>query len=134
MKYYTPDISEFRIGFECEVRQQNEDGYLDDNLFETFICDKDDVLLAYAEYEENPEDYKLNYRVKYLDGEDIKSLGFKGSDSILSYRKDGINLRFLEDSLLIIDHRKKVECVPHLIFKNIKNKSELQQILKMIGV
>jgi len=68
-KYYTPTIEEFHVGFEFEFRHSDykEDGW---KKFTTpvFNMEREDCPFACQTLEE--------YRVKYLDREDIESLGF----------------------------------------------------------
>ena len=142
-KRYKPKIEEFHIGFE----------YV---LIEEFLDEKGDVY-----YEEVPKtflpgdkitfegcvrvnDYPLYHTlVKYLDGEDIRNLGFKlyateltdpmryyfqHQDKNLyidfsygSYNNDTVTIYYFTKTNTRVD-----------IFKGtIKNKSELRQILKM---
>ena len=75
-KYYTPDITEFHVGFEYEFR--GLDGYWNPTSYEK------KVLKAKGENEFNglawlaefDGDMK-SFRVKYLDREDIESLDFE---------------------------------------------------------
>jgi len=56
-KYYTPNISEFYTGFECE--------YFNDTDWEFFECNVDNIHLVYNSYHEG--DLPDKFRVKYLD-------------------------------------------------------------------
>lgn len=81
-KYYTPEIEEFHIGFEYEFNVGN-------TTWTKFIFDLDrpDKVL---------ENFKLNpqlFRVKYLDKEDIESLGFVHIGG--SLLKDNIGVKFV---------------------------------------
>lgn len=69
MKYYIPDITEFHVGFEFEVKD------LHDNLKDT-CWRKDSYDSDFPTY---LEDWlkKEDIRVKYLDLEDIESEGWK---------------------------------------------------------
>lgn len=95
-KYYTPDISEFHVGFEYEVFDSKYE-YKVEKLSETKLKVLSDPITttgwfkeAYEIdsflYVEDSSDIKSNIpsyiendkvRVKYLDREDIESLGFK---------------------------------------------------------
>ena len=133
-KYYTPTIEEFHIGFECEKYHYNRDyGNLDLNLsgYEKFVVrDKFDIPLD--------KDSCTFYRVKYLDSEDIESLGFKyykkgwGSGSLIfrSNRGEGLELYFRDDYPLQISKANGL-----ILFEGfIKNKSELKKLLTQLGI
>jgi len=118
-KYYTPSIEEFHIGFEYE--------WLD----EAGIWIKETSPTEITPIGFDEQTYGL--RVKYLDKEDIESLGLtlKYSDSSL-YVKDLYNLYFEKDNKICILQTKDR---PHILFDGtIKNKSELKILLKWIGV
>lgn len=148
-KYYTPEIEEFHVGFECECRHFHiYDGNIADEYWEECIIDDridlkeimEDVDLYY------PEDY----RVKYLDKADIESLGFIHVDNMQDGYSNiiGANLVFKKEfkknwtAQLILDVTNNI----HIrLFKKgsvemttfvgkIKNKSELKKLLKQIGV
>ena len=129
-KYYTPNLNELSLHFEYEVFIDNSwvkindfsNAYdYEDSCFYGFIKDLD----------------KGNIRVKRLDRDDIKEFGFvQITDDC--FNKSGVmedcELRILvRQSILIyiIDSNNK----DYTLFTGfIKNKSELQMILKMIGV
>lgn len=118
-KYYTPDISEFHVGFEYEVFDSKYE-YKVEKLSETKLKVLSDPITttgwfkeAYEIdsflYVEDSSDIKSNIpsyiendkvRVKYLDREDIESLGFiesKETEGLLSIgilnKKLAINVR-----------------------------------------
>lgn len=142
-KYYTPSIEEFHIGFEYEVEAE---GSWEDSVedvwgwyrykFYTGTCfrDLDDIK----------EKLKNNLiRVKYLDREDIESLGFEfkpdrnmsegygGLFTIPSktYHNTNIELRkWHYNNRINIDH-----C--GTIFDGlIKNKNELKKLLEQLRI
>ena len=145
-KYYTPEINEFYIGFEYEYKLNNE--YCN-------VAFHPSDMVEYARFQKDLY-YDNLIRVKYLDKDDIKSLGFKYIDYtvknfefILAYCND-VNINnfkcyninkyqnlFFDNSSnavhnIIITTTINGNNIPKLI-GNIKNKSELKQILKMIG-
>ena len=71
-KYYTPSIEEFYVGFEYEVNYGENDWQK-----ECLWAKPEVVTLPYMNLE--------NIRVKYLDKEDIESLGFE-QESIYSFK------------------------------------------------
>ena len=142
-KYYTPDIEEFHVGFECEFKND-----MQDNVWKTEICDPDIMSIFYDSIEHD-ENFNDVFRVKYLDREDIESLGFK----YLGYDKDGRthevydykgemewwlkDYRCWNDDNDIVIHKTIKDGVWRRdnMFKGvIKNKSELKQILKQLGI
>ena len=143
-KYYTPIIEEFYIGFECEIK--NSSGKVFD--WEQFkIIGVDD-----AEISNNQMDWSFydsarainegQIRVKYLDSSDVESFGWKQSKLPWQFHNDNSEFYFFipEGSTNFEILGKDIICISSkryddTIFRGkIKNKSELQQILKMIGV
>lgn len=151
-KYYVPDITEFRVGFEVFV------GELPSIITEESLK----LILNYVTKDlticnHGQSVFKLPIepiRVKYLDREDIESFGFtlvkEYSDELVFQINDG-EYCFYELTLNIDDNKVNIEqgCqskmsankLPieqwnyfNIFFGEIKNKSELQQVLKMIGV
>lgn len=144
-KYYAPDLSEFHKGFEFE---KYIDGDFDNQLqvgWQKEIADWSDIDLAFDDDEHQNEVFKQLYRVKYLDREDIESLGFGEHKETSAY-----DMFFYKDSFSIGKRKNgKYEiCLWHikpednngsgmaetLFLGEIKNKSELQVILKQTGV
>ncbi len=127
-KYYEPDISEFYVGFEFErTVGTSDDSYYHDKIEEVheiadvFCCEK--------------------VRVKYLDREDIESLGwvFVSPDRYLKYRKDGDEFDLFhnpENNNVWI--RKALtantDTNSTMFLGEIKNKSELKVILRQTGL
>lgn len=150
-KYYTPTIEEFHVGFECEWRRFEEDwhgGKINSSI---------ELYDAAIEYEAG-ENQTYEYRVKYLDKEDIESLGWE----FVSLKYDGNKIRKLKKEYLNKDITSlkswEIEyCyyymdynfdTNHLVIHNdqeysasyvwfdgiIKNKSELKLLLKQLGI
>ena len=118
-EYYTPKIEEFHVGFEYEEfysdewykKQYQQDNFLD-HYFQCVF-----------------EEYKT--RVKFLDKEDIESLGFKQVGYSFSrplFVKNDLNL-ILDD----IKREISFNNIKNINFK-IKNKSELKKIVEMLGI
>lgn len=126
-KYYQPELWEFHIGFEYEVIE---------------MCSINDapkqlqwnkhVLNSFeSKFNWHVKNYPEEFRVKYLDKEDIESLGFKFiMTSYDGYWELGnITLGYSYDKRLQI--RKGTETI---FLGTIKNKSELKRILKQVGI
>src|SRR3990167_11102970 len=83
-KYYTPELDEFHIGFEFEIIDYSSNNYEKDKstcTWDKSVLKREDIFSAYKEdsYFETVVSYLNNnhVRVKYLDREDIQSLGFE---------------------------------------------------------
>jgi hypothetical protein len=183
-KYYTPNIGEFHIGFEYEVKDpfkkdwDNEFSCKKDFLELTIPCDNTKYSVVdfgwkkktFGDYNEikYKNDYEVpfdelqyvekngilepilfNYRVKYLDREDIESLGFSDKDlnipTKFSFYKKVKNDKIYEIKTywdmeknerenLIRIFKGNLHNYPYKeIFRgNIKNKSELKTLLKQL--
>jgi hypothetical protein len=149
-KYYTPDISEFHVGFEYEFSDwQNETptewNKAKFNLLENPTYLESDSWLFNLQAEID----KKHIRVKYLDRKDIESLGFTrhdingqiecywiNSDSPYYFKGD----RLIKDSTInnhyfIETSKNYTNDEPVQLFSGfIKNKSELKTLLKQISI
>ena len=137
-KYYVPNITEFRVGFGYEEKSSglwakqiyNESSpILNAQIWDEYGC-KLDTIKDYIEQEQ--------VRVKYLDTSDIESFGFKfyaeGRISV-SYLYEDYFITFYDNRHLLINKSNGMCQVDNKLFSGkINNKSELQQVLKMIGV
>lgn len=72
-KYYTPDLEDIHIGYECEIFEK--DLYAKKE-WEKIVADADTLASGCSEcYYQDIKQIKL--RTKYLDKQDIESLGWK---------------------------------------------------------
>ena len=120
-KYYTPDNSEFHVGFEYEH------GPLGSPLWNKKVVQ---TRLFYG--------IDGATRVKYLDQEDIESLGFefvKKDYPWLVFTKENIYLHFKHENETpqIILSYSEGSFASRCFYGWVKNKSELKRILKQIG-
>lgn len=157
-KYYTPSIEDLYVGFECETIEGQK-----------ITIDKEclKLLLVGELYKENPKydciTHKVgdgsiimsalrldinHLRVKYLDREDIESLGFKKEEVDFGELDLKINKNdcdvFLKDDLYIRIRYDNYNAYNNIVIYNecnnilfvgyIKNKSELNKLLKQIRV
>ena len=147
-KYYTPEIEEFHIGFEYEYEDINESGSTT-SWYKTVIKENECYIIdQHLKYSDD-----LNLRVKYLDKEDIESLGFISSnvidvlkeedEFIKGFEKNTYILYIQEDKKLVIYNQKEYDIsnkitgnwTEEILFKGlIKNKSELIKLLKQLGI
>jgi hypothetical protein len=144
-KYYTPQIEEFCVGFEYEQLIQGEDCF---KGFEPRVF----TLEMFKGFAENYKDifYQNLIRVKLLDSQDIIDCGFetsedwsfKGSEGFVKEAEDSLgNMReeyaisLMDNNTVTIMKYTDFTRLPNIIFRGtIKNKHELQTILKQIGV
>lgn len=129
MKYYTPEIEEFHIGFEYE--------WLDDEKEDpTWIKATTPTAIEIKGY----EDIVYGLRVKYLDREDIEELGFIELGQEDYYLHGDLNNLRIEKL-----HHKDIPCFYRInydnedigstnLFVSIKNKSELKRLMKQLGL
>lgn len=143
-KYYTPSIEELYIGFECEITWDRtatrQSGYYGiETVEDVYWYNQKLELLHIQEFQDKDSQYsKFDIRVKYLDKEDIESLGFEYRHSgkrIISntfyHSENGLELYHnLEENEVVISHINN----GLLFVGKIKNKSELVRILNMVGV
>lgn len=151
-KYYTPELSEFHIGFEFEFSGLDKDW--NDCPFEIFkiITKKEAEKSIYKHtmdwvekiyHDEVGVKHEHRIRVKYLDKDDIESFGFKKDGDYGNYSLFYYGIWTLEYGIWTLEHHPKKNIVDiwndmgnsENSFRGvIKNKSELEKILKQIGV
>lgn len=150
-KYYTPTIDEFHVGFEFESCSYGQNDWTK----RVFESDQFDILSKIS----NSGHSQKVLRVKYLDQEDIESLGWKhdfndDGEEIPNLRdKHGYSLgfsidkqstplntayllHFFPDKFLIIDSIvNNGSGREEMLFRGyVKNKSELKQVMRMLGI
>jgi hypothetical protein len=130
-KYYTPTIEEFYVGFEYEVKKE-------ESWFRCFYS-QGSLVDIYYKYNDDLDsiDFEADtIRVKYLDQEDIESLGFITYDDT-TFDKGDLQIRF--NCLL----QKKGQGLGLIIYDGysgiiftgyIKNKSELVKLFKQLDI
>jgi hypothetical protein len=160
-KYYTPQIEEFHVGFNCEWKMQRvkSQSFLNNDYIHNWsahtitIDDFSDHALA---DESHNLTYNLNeWRVKYIDREDIESFGFIREFSTFSkILKSPAEVYINEEKNTILAHYPDINKVTistrdyaknELALKSnwddrqvnlisIKNKNELQRLLKQLSI
>lgn len=151
MKYYTPELEEFHIGFEYEILE-DWDTYPEPTWWPQ----------VYGTNGNSPENIGyvdkntlVDIRVKYLDEQDIKDLGwefhstnkmvtwFKGKEEWFGKTIPCSPLYKYWDYLLKFDPKYssvQIECKTsngdsEIFFEGIiKNKSELKRLMKQLGI
>jgi len=140
-RYYTPDISELHVGYECEHTSN----------MSAFICeDYDDVvkdkltstdLKWYITWGEEEGGLKKFVRTKYLDKSDIESCGWTCQE----YSQDGYNQSYTKnvdsesgyDLIYCAAWDKKWQiddCGEGIYWGEIKSINELRQIMKWLKI
>ena len=148
-KYYTPDIEEFHVGFEYENVEIFETEWKIKKVG-TKIKEYKNIFSTWLEWKEDDcNTWATSYRVKYLDKEDIESLGFIQTGNMSDGQEAEYQLLFddTEDFYMItrdfdnqyeITYEKSTGINMSTCFTlfsgKIKNKSELKKILQQVGV
>jgi len=125
-KYYTPEIEEFHVGFEYERKQGDKiiteiveplgEDFPDMGDFDYFISTMD----------------KGYIRVKYLDKEDIESLGWVFGELNFDKFTIGFNEYYNDGEENILIYNTEIEEVRFCGF--IKNRSELKKLMQQLGI
>ena len=127
-KYYTPQIEEFRVGFEFESLDRLSGNWEKNKV----NLDTDLTNIAFACLRNTAD----KVRVKYLDSEDIESLGFGNyippHEYDHTWSKDNYELKcWFNKELPII---RILEYGTIIFHGNIKNRNELQVLLNQLGI
>lgn len=158
-KYYTPDLSEFRIGFEFEhydCSGKMISAIPDTEEWVKYTCDwqwLDNIYTICKNGNPDLDSFSTEYRVKFLDCSDIENLGFKCVDNYVDpsnntwytfERSFHINpirghilttIRFWLGRVnidIVMEGQK--DTLTRLFSGTIKNISELKQIMKMLNI
>ncbi len=148
--HYTPTIEEFNPGFEFECKERFLDGTvktLEDFNSSKWVKQTCNSAIMYIERALNGRNAKngvCGVRVKYLDKEDIESLGFEldqcTKDGCVFYKG---NLMTKEEWCLTFGGKTNpknylsitsMKNNPNSFTGVIKNKSELKRILKQLNI
>ena len=149
-KYYTPEIEEFHVGFEYEMRDMWTDGFIKMTLTKEMLWEwRTRTREELSELQKTSEgcvgnpgaDYRHewerittgikdgNIRVKKLNIEDIENFGFISIGLNGWENKKGNCLMIHRDGNIILLKSRAGTC---LFDGEIKNKSELKVVLKQI--
>lgn len=151
-KYYIPNIEEFHVGFEYELLKKvsRYDNYWRFEIVKkVFTPVKTNRDFDWIRLKIDLEDKEI--RVKYLDQEDIESLGFinsKLTNEIWLYKDKldfrglgekytiGINWRPGRNHLLVfyVPDEKQIPAGLTIFAGAIKNKSELKRLMKQLNI
>ncbi len=133
-KYYTPTIEEFHVGFEYEVYKPTENTSKRNWEKLTFYHGEVDATYNQTTMLINYKYYEKDIKVKYLDKEDIESLGFI-KDSIYSHKlNQDYYLEYNSEEPIHLDTIDIKDNQNTLFSGTIKNKSELIKLLKQLNI
>lgn len=135
--YYTPEIEEFHVGFECEglITEHGFQGWS-----EIEIIDSKKLIELRLPWDRNPYD---EVRVKHLDQEDIESLGWskeKNNTYTIEKKEDGFNcyskytLTFTGRVNIQSEYFSSWGGNKENFSIRIKNKSELRKLMQQLGI
>lgn len=142
-KYYTPEIEEllntlinkesiYRLEYDniIEIKSYNN---IEDTLY-NFI-EMNDCQWKYDFENKIIKSYSINpnmYLLKYLDKEDIESLGFEQQTLPYQFKKDWYRLiKRREENQYIIEDGRYID---QIFVGTIKNKSELKKLLTQLNI
>jgi len=148
-KFYTPDISEFYVGFECEFFNITTT-----KTWLPIICDVDYISIAYDTFEHgsnfDDDSIEQTFRVKYLNKREIETTlnrkQLKGDNIDLNFQliindnlfyefDYNINNKILEIEKWTTYNNEENNNRVHTIFRGeIKNKSELIILLNKLNI
>jgi len=138
-KYYTPSIEEFHVGFECEWQCK-----IRKETWNKQICDQDLVNIAYStqEHADEEEPFSEQFRVKYIDREDVESFGFvyDSKSNRYEYSVYYISGQLCYQNLTIVRYGEDapmgnwVHWEDTIFEGKIKNKSQLSRLLKQLSI
>lgn len=133
-KYYVPEMGEFHIGFEFESKYVL---FSPELSWEKCILKSKDASWFFDSYIQDA--YGEEFRVKYLDQQDIEELGWEHQ-----YTKDGVDYYYYytnigvwqlthgsHNEVRIIHKGISTESNVQFFRGTIKNKSELKKVMQM---
>ncbi len=134
-KYYTPQISDIFIGFECELFYQDDFKLArTENLkWHKTIIDKNKFQQAFSLIKVN------KIRVKHLDREDIESCGWEFVSEDNYYKKANENWGYSlyydsKENTYSIDNTEEYEMWKQYFEGTIKNISELKKLMVQLNI
>ncbi|MES2778480.1 MAG: hypothetical protein V4651_01165 [Bacteroidota bacterium] len=143
-KYYTPDISEFHVGFEFERHEGHRVYYKEDSPVEFNWVEKkwDESQIRVGKLRCEINDKLI--RVKHIDHEDLVALGWIelskfqfaiGAITQMSFSGQSASTLIYEESNYYDHERETYRPNRNIRFNGfIRNKSELARIMRQIGI
>jgi hypothetical protein len=124
-KYFTPDIEDLCIGYECELLMNTDVSILNPTSnapeFKPFIFEKNKIELLIELYD--------SIRVPYLTKEQIEAEGWVYVSMDMCWIKNGIELYFQKDNKIeILDQ-------PNFLFQGeCKDINTFRKIIKLLNI
>jgi hypothetical protein len=139
-KYYTPTIEEFHVGFECEIQSSYgwQKGEYPNILKQDTLTFQDSLDNGIIEATK-----KSGIRVKYLDREDIESLGWNASpdepEEWFWSLKGNMDFQLYFDDKCKVNNENSIGVTIYMqdgiIFNGwLYNKSELKKLMQQLGI
>ena len=131
-KYYTPEIDEFFDKLEFEYKEYLEES---DEYSDKWISVRFDARSGLG-HDMTHQLYEETIRVKYLDKEDLVELGFEEIGQEEYYLNGDLNSWCIEALYhqSVKSYYRIDDGETQRMFLEIKNKSELIKVLKMLGI
>lgn len=143
-KYYTPEIEELHVGFECELKNSSHPINFEWEHFKIIGVDDAEIsgrVMDWSFYDTNTAIKEKSIRVKYLDRDDIEELGFEYTGE----SPNNPNTLYYFGKHSIIHNKINNRCVITMWDENrtadytafvgtIKNKSELKKLMVQLGI
>lgn len=124
-RYYTPDVTEFHVGFEFEFHSDKRE-------WKKFVFDLFKPMAVLQNVVDNSE----MFRVKYLDEADLVELGWVdsklGYKNTKAYHIGSTELFFYDKCANNVYITDKSAC--GIFDGTIRNKSELRKVMAMLGI
>ena len=137
IKYYTPKIEEFHVGFEFEIWETHSKLY-NRNIDDSKWVRKTYDLRSIGFEKLYTRLFEKDVRVKYLDREDIESLGWvHEEDNLFSFKSEEVTYYLILYTQF--DNKIEIRCTnPSVSYGNFlgncKNKSELKRVMEQLTI
>ena len=134
-KYFTPDIEDFHVGYECEILKEN---------WEHFVFNVEEIIPVFARVNSKTI-VSDKIRVPYLTKEKIEAEGWEHvggkllSGGFQDYQKDNFSMRYATDtrklSIMVRDPSYSNEHFQVTILKaECKDINIFRKIIKLLGI
>lgn len=134
-KYFTPDIEDFHVGYECEILKEN---------WENFVFNVEEIIPVFAKVNSKTI-VSDKIRVPYLTKEQIEAEGWEHvggkllSGDFQDYQKDNFSMRYATDtrklSIMVRDPSFSNEHFQVTILKaECRDINTFRKIIKLLGI
>ena len=141
-RFYTPDVSEFKVGFRYQYKQLDEVQWTFDVIKEEdYEIVNGDCRIAEIFRDLKSENKKVLYRIKMLDSDDVMMYGFSKTTPIFVHNKNYnmFTLRGKYNLVLYNDGRQSTVNISdnhdNILFDGIiMNVNDLEEILDRLDI